>query len=584
VSVFRSAARRRVSLLTGAVSVVVLVTSLLAAPAPAATPCTTPPETFPVDQLHAGMVGVGYTVIQGQSVVPFDVQVLGVLPDAYYLGVDVIVVKATGPSSFTDVTGGAVAGMSGSPVYVNGKLAGAVAWAIAEDRMIYGLTEAEAMMSLFDVAAPPPTSVPSTIALTPKVRRAVEAASDAAITESTALQALPVPLGVSGLTGMPLDDITAAFAEHGISVSPFRAGSAAAPTSTTLDPTPLLPGEGYGIGLAYGDVSWYGFGTVTAVCGDTVIGLGHPMLDAAGEVSLGLNEVNVIAVDNGVFWGTKIGTLGDAHGTDVQDRFVGSAGVIGILPPLVPISSDMSSPDTGQTRHGESELAWTQGWFVAEAAYTHAWANITNVFQKDGAGTLDLHWTITGTREDGSSFTVGNRWMQYNDYGAAYAAWRMSDQLYALAYNNFEPVTFTGVRMGGDVTEENLTAPIVKVRLSSPLEPSLKARSQIKAEPGDRITVEVTLDPAERSTNVVTTFSFKVPKGARGTEEVTLAPGKGRYDWWGRQVDSLDEMLEAMNGGDHLNDLIAKGFGWTGTFPQEVLPHGKAHFWVQVVR
>jgi hypothetical protein len=532
-----------------------------------------------------GMTGVGYSVIRGQAVEPFDVEILGVMPNYFYLGVDVIVAKMTGPPAFLNTTGGAVAGMSGSPVYINGRLAGAVAWAIAEDRQIFGLTAAEDMVGIFSLSGGEKGAMPETVALTPEIRRAIARATDTPLAATASeMGALPVPLGVSSTGGRPLTHVEATFADHGVAVSAFRSGTVAAPTAATLDPTPLLPGEGLGVALSYGDYSAYGFATATAVCGDSVLGFGHPMFWGQGTVALGMAEVNVLAIDNGTFWGSKIAILGDAHGMVTQDRFAGILGIAGVLPPTVPVTSSVSSPDTGLAREGRTDITWDEGWFVAEAAYGHAWANLTNVAQEDAPGTLAFTWTLTGTRADGGTWTVSNRMMEYSDYGAAYGAWRMSDMIYALVYNGFEKVTFTGVDMSGQITGENLTSEISRIRVSSPVQPSLKERDLVKAEPGDRIKVEVTLDPFERNTNVVATFSIKVPRRAQGTEQVKLAGGKGHIDYWGREIKSLDDLLAAMGGGDHPNDLIVRGFGWTGTFPQDVIVHGKGGFWVQIVR
>ena len=81
----------------------------------------------------------------------------------------------------------------------------------------------------------------------------------------------------------------------------------------------------------------------------------------------------MVAVDN-AFWGTKIGILGAAHGSMTQDRFADVAGVFGTLPTLVPITSTVSSPDTGLSRENVTEVAWDEGSFVADAAFYHALA------------------------------------------------------------------------------------------------------------------------------------------------------------------------------------------------------------------
>jgi hypothetical protein len=364
-------------------------------------------------------------------------------------------------------------------------------------------------------------------------------------------------------------------------VQAFRAGSVAAPTASSVDPTHFRPGDGLGVALSYGDVSYYGFGTATAVCGDVVIGFGHPMFWGVGRVSLGMNEVDVIAIDNGTFWGTKIGTLGEAHGVLTQDRFAGVAGVFGQVPTIVPITSDMSSPDTGLSRHGETQVAWDEDYFVADATYSHTWSNLTYVAQQDGPGTVDLAWTIEGTREDGSPFTVANRLMGYNPSNATYEAYLVTDMLYRLAFNEFEDIAFTSVNLTGDLTEANLTSQIARVRVSSPLQRSLKERPVVRARPGDVVKIEVTLDPID-GPNVVTTTSVRVPRNARGFESIQLSGGRGRIDYTGG-VGSLDELIAALNGGDHRNDLVVRGFGRAGVQIQDVIVRGRAGFAIQVV-
>ena len=530
------------------------------------------------------MTGVGYTVIKGTTVEPFDVEILGVLPDAIYLGVDIIVAEMTGPADLVETTGGAVAGMSGSPVYLNGQLAGALAWAIAEDRHIFGITAAEDMVGIFNLEdATGSASAPTRIPLSPKTIQAARA-SGSMLTDSAALGALPVPLGVSGLNGIPLSEIESSFADHDVNVSAFRAGSVQAPTAVTIDPTHFAPGDGLGIALSYGDVSYYGFGTTTAVCGDVALGFGHPAFYGQGRVSLGMADVNVIGIDNGTFWGTKIGTIGDTHGVLTQDRFAGVAGVFGLTPSLVPITSDVSSPDTGLSRHGETDTAWDEDWFVADAAWYHAYSNFTYVQQADTPGTVDFRFTIHGTRENGSPFTVSNRWLEANEYGAAYGVYRMAEMMYALVNNDFEAIDFTDVGVTGTITGEDLTSRIARIRVSSPLQPGLRARSVVRAAPGDRLTIEVTLDRVETGLSTTATITLRVPGWARGFEQIRLSGGRGRLDVNRRDVGSFQQLLSRLNGGDHLNDLIVSGLGRKIVEAQGVEVTGTGSITVKVVR
>jgi SpoIVB peptidase S55 len=571
------------AMLAGICVSALVVSLLVTAPARAAVPCAAPPQTFPVSQIVPGMTGIGHTVIKGTAIEQFNVEILGVLPDYIFLGIDIIVAEMTGPASLVQETGGAVAGMSGSPVYIDGRLAGALAWAVAEDRHIFGITAAEDMVGIFDLEDAAGGSMPSRISLPRSVIETARA-SGTMLSDSAALETLPVPLGVSGLGSIPLAEIEESFARRGMNVTAFRSGTVTAPTAGTIDPTHFAPGGGLGVALSYGDISYGGFGTTTAVCGDVALGFGHPMFWGQGDVLLGMTGVDVLAIDNGTFWGRKIGKLTETHGILTQDRFAGVAGVFGIAPTLVPITSDVSSPDTGLSRQGLTEVAWDDVGFVAEVGYYHTFTNFRAVLQSDSPGTLDFAWTIQGEREDSSSFTVENRWFDTNDYSAASGTFRLAEVLYALAYNRFEPIEITSVDVSGTITGEDLTTRIGRIRVSSPLQPSLKARDVIRAAPGDRITIEATLESTTGGPDRVATMIFKVPRGARGFDLVRLSGGKGRFDVFDRRIRSLDELLDVLNGGDHRNDLIAKGFGSGTSEALDVKVTGRGSFTVRIVR
>src|SRR5580765_7159117 len=117
-----------------------------------------PVETMPLEQIHAGMRGVAYTVFQGTKPEPMDVEVLGILKNANGPKGDIILVRLGGAKA--EYTG-VVAGMSGSPVYLNGKLAGAVAFRIGEfsKEPIAGVTPISEMLEISSLDTTP-TSVP----------------------------------------------------------------------------------------------------------------------------------------------------------------------------------------------------------------------------------------------------------------------------------------------------------------------------------------------------------------------------------------------------------------------------------------
>ena len=111
------------------------------------------PPVFPVSELKAGMTGIGKTVVQGTTIEKFDVEILGILKQQGPAG-DLILVRVSGP--LIDKTGGIAQGMSGSPVFVDGKLVGAVAygWGFADARLGL-LTPAADMINLWNLPKSP---------------------------------------------------------------------------------------------------------------------------------------------------------------------------------------------------------------------------------------------------------------------------------------------------------------------------------------------------------------------------------------------------------------------------------------------
>ena len=132
------------------------VASLIGWSAPAtsaATLCATPPPVVDVSSLTPGTTGTAWTVVEGTTPVSFDVEVLGVLPDGIAPGIDFILIQVSGP--VIDETGGIAAGMSGSPVYVGGDLAGAISYGFfGADPTIGGMTPAASMVHILDFPQP----------------------------------------------------------------------------------------------------------------------------------------------------------------------------------------------------------------------------------------------------------------------------------------------------------------------------------------------------------------------------------------------------------------------------------------------
>jgi hypothetical protein len=173
--------------------------------------------------------------------------------------------------------------------------------------------------------------------------------------------------------------------------------------------------------------------------------------------------------------------------------------------------------------------------------------------------------------------------MDYSSYDATEASYKLLNALYALKFNRFTDVTFTGVSATGSITQQQLEGAIVGVRTSSSLQPTLRSRGVVKARAGSLVTIEVTLQPVE-GPDQTATLKVHVPKGSRGSEEVTLRGGSHRTYFSTRGLKSFDELLALLSGGEHPNDLIAQAFGKTTVMKQSIVVSGKDSFTIQVVR
>src|SRR5579885_2255582 len=206
---------RRAALVVAVVYVVVL-TFLSSAPESHAQ-STKSVETIPVSQIHEGMRGVAYTVFQGTKPEPMDVEVLGILKNANGPKGDVILVRLGGKKA--EYTG-VVAGMSGSPVYFNGKLAGAVAFRIGEmsKEPIAGVTPISEMLEISAIDSTP-TSIPVQAKSGPSFAAKTSGPGlPSAAGESFAnyLKPIETPLVFSGFTEDAVKKFAPQFASAGI--------------------------------------------------------------------------------------------------------------------------------------------------------------------------------------------------------------------------------------------------------------------------------------------------------------------------------------------------------------------------------
>ncbi|MGB9005741.1 MAG: SpoIVB peptidase S55 domain-containing protein [Candidatus Aminicenantales bacterium] len=302
------------------------------------------PETaiLPLDQVKPGMVGKGRSVFKGSQVEEFEAEILGVLSNALPKR-NIILARLKGQGLENS---GVIQGMSGSPVYVDGRLVGAVAYSFPYSKEpIAGLTPIEEMLSLSGGAAAPPASFAARsvplgkisledyCSLFPDVfgpRLSVEAGG-------RPLLPLGIPLMCGGLSSRGLDRVRPALARMGF--LPMSAAQVIneTPASPSLGPLTLQAGDPVSVQLVGGDMDLSALGTVTYVDGRKVYAFGHPMYNL-GPVEYGMARADVLTVVSNLESSFKLAAPGALVGTFVQDRSSGAYGELGRLPSMIPVN------------------------------------------------------------------------------------------------------------------------------------------------------------------------------------------------------------------------------------------------------
>jgi hypothetical protein len=321
-----------------------------------------------LSDVKQGMKGVAYTIFDGDQVEKVDLEVIGVLHNAIGPKQDVILVRLLGDKVQQT---GVVAGMSGSPVYLDGKLLGALALKLGTftREAIAGVTPIADMLEVEKAAASPvparsplppaepprpPTSdaSPATganaefAASGTRVPLTADFAQRIAAGSGQFLVPIETPLVATGLFPETLARFGSEFSAWGMSL---MAGGTAAPSP---DDAQLKPGEMVGIDLIRGDLSLSSGCTVTTVDGPLILACGHSLF-GFGAVGIPLSRAHVLMTLASAAASTKIITTGGTIGTLKQDRQTAVMGVLGAGPPMIPVDLTLETATAEKKYHFE---------------------------------------------------------------------------------------------------------------------------------------------------------------------------------------------------------------------------------------
>ena len=326
--------------------------SALAGAALASTSKTTA-AFMPLEEVRPGMKGHGFSVFQGTKPERFEVEILGLLEGVPNPKQSLIIARLSGP--LVDRTS-VFAGMSGSPVYINGKLVGAVAYSFPFSKEpIAGITPIKYMIDIFERrdAEPPRTSQrvsfntlmarikrgPARLYLPPSRRRwAPRAATNGLLTPYVGQTIMPIatPMTFSGVPQSVLDMFAEDLRKAGIQpIAGIGGGSSLSPMVASNETT-LAPGTSVSVQLVRGDFTIDAAGTVTYRDGERIYAFGHPFL-SSGQTSWPMAESSVVTVIPNVNNSFKLSAGGNLVGSISQDRSTGVYGQLGAKPRMIPV-------------------------------------------------------------------------------------------------------------------------------------------------------------------------------------------------------------------------------------------------------
>ena len=467
---------------------------------------------MPVSAISPGMHGVGKTVFAGSEIEEFEFVVLDIIPN-FRSKRDLILVQLLGEKvEHTNV----VAGMSGSPMYIEGKLIGALSYrlGIFNKDAIAGITPIAQMLEILETEQVRPDELaanrgfnpdfgdmavgakPARVAdLVPSTMRATSIASN----RPWEFIPLETPLIFSGFANSAMTWSSKLFSRLGM--VPAQGGSIGA-SEEEPDLGSLEPGSAYSVVLVDGDFTLQATGTVTYVDRNRVIGMGHPFLNS-GAVALPMGKAKILTTISSLMASTKMAALTGISGTVHQDRTTGVMGVSGEPPKMIPFTINLKK-QFGTEAHFSFRVADDRSLYSLTPLLTGL--VISNAIESARLGrsnqTLKLEGRINLAGHDAipiqNYYAGGTPTAFLTDAVEANA--EVGAMLGAILANNFETPEIESVELNFEALPKKYLALVERVEID---------RSRVK--PGDKVTVTAYLKEYQGEPHVVR-HEFIIPK------------------------------------------------------------------------
>ena len=463
-------------------------------------------EILKASEVKAGMKATAWTVFQGDTPEPVPIEIVGTWKNMWGPGQDVILGKMGGKAERTNVAGG----MSGSPVYVDGKLIGAVALRLStfSPDAICGITPIELMLEIneFDKSRPADAKVPD---MTAKTKSAVSAGIPM-------MSPIATPLLFSGFSDAALQAFSPVFNEMGVSPAQGGASSTITSTKPAADwKTALQPGQSVAGVLVSGDMAVTGLGTVTYNDGKHILAFGHPFFNS-GPVNMPMSKGEVLMVLGSQYQPNKIANATEIVGALHQDRHSGIMGVLGDEAPMAPVTVKVRSMGEGNAVKAEKiyhfNVFQQQKW-TPQLMMMTLYNSLTGINESVDEAT----YRLTGV----ANLTDGNGKLDLSFMQSSNDSPMPAPMMMAMWWGDKFNRLFNNAVKVPEVKDAEVTVDLLPERRIATIENAWTPNSDVRA--GDEIPVKVFLRPW-RGERMEREFKLKLPPGiAKGDHRILLS-------------------------------------------------------------
>ena len=493
------------------------------------------PEIMPLDQIESGMSGTAYTVVdQSGEIEPFDVDIIGLMDNGKG-SAKMIMARASG--AVIDKTGGVLQGMSGSPIYIDGKLVGALAAGLREmSPYTFFITPIENMLPMWDLPDPKAENkylqqvikqqeekkeepLDETLEEPEEAEEPSEELETEDESDTSEELETKAEIFFSGFDSNGIDFLEREFKTLGM--RNFYAAALSSDGRSIDYDASLEPGAPIGVAVVYGDFSVGATGTVTAVEGKKVLGFGHSFTHA-GNVNFFMTDASIIGSISGVDGsGVKISNIGNIIGRINQDREAGIAGIIGKFPSVVPITVTVTDKTLNKSESYTATIAYNEN-LIPKLGASIAYTALSKTADSLAESTVTVNFGIKTNAVSSGKLERQNMFYNVSDVGQVAVIELMQALNLVCSNTNVESDIFS-IDVNMTLDNERKTASLIS---------AVPDKSKVK--PGETVNLTVQLQPYRQKAETIT-VAYTVP--------IAMKPGPLTLDVHGGALVPIAQIL-----------------------------------------